>query len=1603
MPEKIGKYRILERIGRGGMGTVLKAHDPVLDRVVALKVISSDVEITDELRARFFREAQACARLSHPNIITVYDLADVDGHLFIVMEFLEGEELKQVIAQRRPLLLEDKLSLMAQVCDGLHYAHQHGIVHRDVKPGNIFVLRDGHVKILDFGIARIASAEAGLTRTGLIMGTLRYMAPEQARGHSDHRADIFSAGTVFYELLAYRPAFAGADPMEILEQLRTQDPPSLVDVDPTMPPVLATLIARALRKDPAERFSELGQMRRELEMLRRRMTDDADRLRDGLRARLRQVRELETRAEQIGGAFDDDTMPVVEGAAGLVPLQMIERQIARRAERVQGLLARADALEAAASRGLELLAAGDHQAAVEALESVVTELPRHPGAVEGLERARQRLEEDRRRRELMAQLLGQARSAHEQGSFAACLDTLRQLAESMPVAAMEPEVEALRQAAETALAAHEAEAVRREALRRERERAERVQARVAQARRAGEQLGAPQDAAPAWGAAERKAADASAAFAAEAYARAVEHLEVALNLYRQAEGETRDVARRRARDKASAARTATVEARREAAASGADTGGGATWTGAADKEARAGTAFEREEFGLALVLFSEAARDYQRAAEAVRQELLRRQRAEADQARERSEQARRAARDLDAATHASTLWSAAEGKHTEGETALGAGSLSAAAQTFAEALELYRRAETESRSVRQAREEQDALREREQVARTRAAAEEAGAAASPGSWTRAAAAEGQGVEALSRGDHATARARFVEARRAYEQASRDAREEQGRRQRERAERARRDAERARARAVASAAARYAPSPWSSAESLRTQAERALTAEDVAGAHAKLTEAEALYVRAETEARAAATEAQAAAPVVPERQVPEMADDLDDGTVLTDATNDGTRMVTPVEVASAGRTPRATPMPRFPASHVEGRTERERPWHQRRIVVAGALGALVIAGVALFFVGKGRSPGEDSHVRERATVAALGREVATAREAAVAAQAEQRAPDAFRAGAESERRGAEEFGGGLLPAAEASYKEALERFQAVAKDAEAAGRRERERAAAVAAQERTTLARTTAQTAGAAKLAPGLWAKAGEAQRSAEAALRGDELDQARARFAEAEQAFQDAGRLAESTRDLRQAAEQASAGVSKTRREAEQAGAPRLAGQKFASARQFEDDATAALGRLNYGAALDGLREADAAYREATQQARGLAGRSAEVDRARGSAAAARDQALKSGAMSGARDVLDAATARWNEAEAQAASGNLVGSIQAYKDASDRFSEAERRMRASGDVRLQAEMARARRDVALRLGADILAKDAFDVGSAKLGEGDTLARAQNWAAAGQAYGAAIDRYGEAERRAKEIGDIRAQAEITKGRREQALKAGAEALAKDAFDAAVSRHTEADRLARGASVTAAIPVYRDAASRYVEAERLAAAAGSLRSQADAARDRMQGEKRRARGEAPEFAQALVHERQGTEAYQRLAFPGAVEQFARAADLFAKASAPAAPQDPRDEIRAVLNSYVRAFETKDGKLLQTVRPSLKPEDIRRYNSIWDMVSSFRIVLKVEQIDIRGDMAEVKGRREDVLIMKDGRREAGGGEREFTFTLKRGRTGWTIDTVN
>jgi len=398
MAEKIGKYRVIEGIGRGGMGMIYKAHDPVLDRLVALKVISPEVEVTDELRARFFREAQACAKLSHPNIVTIYDMGEDDGRLYIVMELLDGVELRQLIARGNTLTLEDKLSIMAQVCTGLHFAHQKGIIHRDIKPGNIMLLRDGPVKILDFGIAQIQTSTTGLTRTGLIMGTLKYISPEQVRGVATHRSDIFSVGSVSYELLSARAPFSGADPMQILEHLQKHDPPPLDVVDPAIPREVAALVERAMEKDPAKRFGDLGAMRAELVQVQGTIAREAERLRVRARVHRDRVAELEAAlAVRLGCRPPEPPLAPIDADGHLNTVQTRERDLAARVAELESQIARADALDSVLQRGSQLLAAERFDAAAAQFEAVLREIPAHARAADVLAKARAGGERQRER------------------------------------------------------------------------------------------------------------------------------------------------------------------------------------------------------------------------------------------------------------------------------------------------------------------------------------------------------------------------------------------------------------------------------------------------------------------------------------------------------------------------------------------------------------------------------------------------------------------------------------------------------------------------------------------------------------------------------------------------------------------------------------------------------------------------------------------------------------------------------------------------------------------------------------------------------------------------------------------------------------------------------------------------------------------------------------------------------------------------------------------------------------------------------------------------------------------------------------------------------
>ena len=260
MIEQIGKYKILEKIGQGAMGEVYKAHDPVLNRFVAVKTISADLGADDMLRKRFQREAQSAARLNHPNIITVYDYGEEQGKIYMAMELLEGSDLKQAIAARALPDLAGRLAIMEQICDGLAFAHAHEIVHRDLKPANIHLLADGQVKIMDFGLARLGGSE--MTRTGMVMGTPHYMSPEQVRGErADARSDVFALGCVFYELLTYRKPFDADSMHSVLFKVMQEEPPPVHDLAPGIPAVLAQVVERAMAKDATQRFQNAGEFR----------------------------------------------------------------------------------------------------------------------------------------------------------------------------------------------------------------------------------------------------------------------------------------------------------------------------------------------------------------------------------------------------------------------------------------------------------------------------------------------------------------------------------------------------------------------------------------------------------------------------------------------------------------------------------------------------------------------------------------------------------------------------------------------------------------------------------------------------------------------------------------------------------------------------------------------------------------------------------------------------------------------------------------------------------------------------------------------------------------------------------------------------------------------------------------------------------------------------------------------------------------------------------------------------------------------------------------------------------------------------------------------
>jgi serine/threonine protein kinase/Tol biopolymer transport system component len=263
----VSHYRILDRLGGGGMGEVYKAVDLKLDRPVALKFLASQRGASEEARRRFLREARAASALDHPNICTVHEIDETaDGALFIAMALCEGETLRDRIA-RGPLAIPEAIGIAGQIAAGLAAAHERGVVHRDVKPGNVMVAPGGRVKIVDFGLAKLAD-QSRITRAGTVMGTMVYMAPEQLRGEvTDHRTDVWSLGVVIYEMLTGRPPFGGASETEVVLAILKRPVSSMAALRPDVPPALERVVTRALAKDPEARHARMEGLRVELRSL----------------------------------------------------------------------------------------------------------------------------------------------------------------------------------------------------------------------------------------------------------------------------------------------------------------------------------------------------------------------------------------------------------------------------------------------------------------------------------------------------------------------------------------------------------------------------------------------------------------------------------------------------------------------------------------------------------------------------------------------------------------------------------------------------------------------------------------------------------------------------------------------------------------------------------------------------------------------------------------------------------------------------------------------------------------------------------------------------------------------------------------------------------------------------------------------------------------------------------------------------------------------------------------------------------------------------------------------------------------------------------------
>jgi predicted Ser/Thr protein kinase len=316
--EKIaGRYELEELVGHGGMSSVYRARDSLLERNVALKVLHEQYNADEDFVERFKREARSVAQLQHPNIVTVIDRGEADGRQYIVFEYIDGENLKELVVRKGRLDIREALEIAVEVARGLAFAHGQGLVHRDVKPQNVLLNGDGRAKVTDFGIARSVDVE-GMTETGTVLGTSNYIAPEQASGQPvDAQTDVYALGVVLYELLAGEVPFPGETFVAVAMKHVHESPPNLLDVRPDVPLRVAAAVDRALEKDPDQRFPSMDALAAELESCLAELEGGADDGDDGDRTMVIPARQ---RRQQRRGA---SRWPVAIGLLALLAVAAI--------------------------------------------------------------------------------------------------------------------------------------------------------------------------------------------------------------------------------------------------------------------------------------------------------------------------------------------------------------------------------------------------------------------------------------------------------------------------------------------------------------------------------------------------------------------------------------------------------------------------------------------------------------------------------------------------------------------------------------------------------------------------------------------------------------------------------------------------------------------------------------------------------------------------------------------------------------------------------------------------------------------------------------------------------------------------------------------------------------------------------------------------------------------------------------------------------------------------------------------------------------------------------------------------------------------------------